>query len=156
MQTPISHKFVFQILPQKSWLYTQVCELTLEDPGAFQVALLVKNLPANAGKRHNVRSLVQKDPLEEGIATHSSILAWRVWKAAILRVTQSWTPLKWFSTDTMDNKINRVTGPISLLSLHVGMGCQLLSTCPGSPKGLKLLPPSSKWNLGSSGASCQN
>ena len=46
--------------------------------GAFQVALVVKNLPANAGKRHNVRSLVQKDPLEEGMATHSSILAWRI------------------------------------------------------------------------------
>ena len=25
-----------------------------------------------------VRSLGQKDPLEEGIATHSSILAWRI------------------------------------------------------------------------------
>ena len=25
-----------------------------------------------------VRSLDQKDPLEEGIATHSSILAWRI------------------------------------------------------------------------------
>ena len=25
-----------------------------------------------------VRSLVQEDPLEEGVATHSSILAWRI------------------------------------------------------------------------------
>ena len=34
------------------------------------------NLPANAGKV--VRSLDWEDPLEEDIATHSSILAWRI------------------------------------------------------------------------------
>ena len=34
--------------------------------------LVVKNPPANA------RSLGQEDPLDEGIATHSSILAWRI------------------------------------------------------------------------------
>ena len=33
---------------------------------------MVKNLPANAG---DVRSLGQEDPLEEEMATHSSILA---------------------------------------------------------------------------------
>ena len=46
---------------------------------ASQVALVVKNLPANAGDiRDSVRSLGQEDPLEEGMATHSSILAWRI------------------------------------------------------------------------------
>ena len=35
---------------------------------------MVKNLPANAGKV--VRSLDWEDPLEEDMATHSSILAW--------------------------------------------------------------------------------
>ena len=35
----------------------------------------VKNLPANAGA--TARSLGGEDALEEGIATHSSILAWR-------------------------------------------------------------------------------
>ena len=40
---------------------------------------MVKNLPANAGDiRESVRSLGQEDPLEEGMATHSSILAWRI------------------------------------------------------------------------------
>ena len=39
-----------------------------------QVALVVKNLPANAG----VRSLGWQDPVEAGMATHSSILAWRI------------------------------------------------------------------------------
>ena len=40
---------------------------------------MVKNLPANAGDRETwVQSLGQEDPLEEGMATHSSILAWRI------------------------------------------------------------------------------
>ena len=46
---------------------------------ASQVVLAVKNLPANAGDlRDRVQSLVQEDPLEKGMATHSSILAWRI------------------------------------------------------------------------------
>ena len=36
----------------------------------------VKNLPAIQETR--VQSLGFKDPLEEGMATHSSILAWRI------------------------------------------------------------------------------
>ena len=44
-----------------------------------QGALAVKNPPAmQATKEARVPSLGQEDPLEEGIATHSSILAWRV------------------------------------------------------------------------------
>ena len=40
---------------------------------------VVKNPPANAGDAEmQVRSLGQEDPLEEGMATHSSILAWRI------------------------------------------------------------------------------
>ena len=37
---------------------------------------MVKNLPAMQEAR--VRSLGQEDALEKGIATHSSILAWRI------------------------------------------------------------------------------
>ena len=44
--------------------------------GASQVALVVKNLPANAGNPNLI--LGQKDPLKKGIATHSSILAWKI------------------------------------------------------------------------------
>ena len=41
--------------------------------------LMVKNLPANArDERAVVQSLVGEDPLEEGMAAHSSILAWRI------------------------------------------------------------------------------
>ena len=43
------------------------------------MVLVVKNLPANAGdKRDMGRSLGQEDPLEEGMATYSSILTWRM------------------------------------------------------------------------------
>ena len=41
---------------------------------ASQVALAVRNPPANAG---DIRGVGQENPLEEGMATHSSILAWR-------------------------------------------------------------------------------
>ena len=43
------------------------------------MALAIKNLPANAGNiRDSVRSVVWEDRLEEAMATHSSILAWRI------------------------------------------------------------------------------
>ena len=44
---------------------------------ATQLALVVKNLPANAGNEAGVQSLGREDALEEGMATHSSILTWR-------------------------------------------------------------------------------
>ena len=37
---------------------------------------LVKNLPAK--QETLIRSLGQEDPLEKGLATHSSVLAWRI------------------------------------------------------------------------------
>ena len=41
--------------------------------------LVVKNLPANAGDVRDVGSIPgSEDPLEEGKATHSSILDWRI------------------------------------------------------------------------------
>ena len=43
---------------------------------ASLVAQTVKNLPATWETQ--VRSLGQEDPLEEGMATHSSVLAWRI------------------------------------------------------------------------------
>ena len=47
--------------------------------GVSQVALVVKNLPDNAGDiEMQVWSLGQEDPLEESTATYSNILAWRI------------------------------------------------------------------------------
>ena len=40
------------------------------------MAQTVKNLPAK--QETKVRSLDQEDPLEKGMGTHSSILAWRI------------------------------------------------------------------------------
>ena len=39
------------------------------------MALVIKNLPANAG---DVGLISGEAPLEEGMATHSSLLAWRI------------------------------------------------------------------------------
>ena len=44
--------------------------------GAFLVVQMVKNLPAMP--KTQVGSLDQEDPLEEEMATHSSILAWEI------------------------------------------------------------------------------
>ena len=44
--------------------------------GASQVAQLVKNLPAMPETW--VQSLVQEYPMQKGMATHTSILTWRI------------------------------------------------------------------------------
>ena len=64
----------------------------------FPYGSAVKNLPPM--KEVWVRFLGQEDPLEEGMATHSSVLAWRTpvdreaWWATVHGVTQSRTRLK--------------------------------------------------------------
>ena len=55
---------------QKLWIL--LLALTL----ISNMAQTVKNLPATQETRG--RSLGQEDPLEKGMATHSSILAWRI------------------------------------------------------------------------------
>ena len=51
----------------------------MHNGGASQVALVVKNLPANAGDIRDMGLIPgQEGPLEEGTATHSSILDWRI------------------------------------------------------------------------------
>ena len=56
---------------------------------------MVKNLPAmKERKEMPVQSLGQENPLEEGMATHSSILAWRIpWteEPTVHRVAKSQT-----------------------------------------------------------------
>ena len=45
----------------------------------FPSGLAVKNMPAMQELQEmRVQSLGQEEPLEEGTATHSSILAWRI------------------------------------------------------------------------------
>ena len=64
-------------------------------PWASLVAHTVKNLPAMW--KSQVQSLSQEDPLENGMATHSSIFAWRIymdrgtWQATVHGVAKSRT-----------------------------------------------------------------
>ena len=46
------------------------------EPRTSPVALMIKNLPAT--QETQVQSLGLEDPLEKGMATCSSILAWRI------------------------------------------------------------------------------
>ena len=64
------------------------------------MAQQVKNLPAmQETQETHVRSLGWEDPLEEGMATYSSVLAWRIpndrgaWWATIHGIAKSWTGL---------------------------------------------------------------
>ena len=56
---------------------------------------LIKNLPSM--QETLLQFLGQEDPLEEGMSTHSSILAWRIpmdrgaWWATVHGVAKSWT-----------------------------------------------------------------
>ena len=58
------------------------------------MAQMVRNLPAM--RETWIRSLGWEDSLEEGMATHSSILAWRIplergaWWATVQSVAKSW------------------------------------------------------------------
>ena len=53
----------------------QKLKIELPDDPSSLAAQLVKSLPPMQETR--VRSLGREDPLEKGMATHSSILAWR-------------------------------------------------------------------------------
>ena len=66
-----------------SWIDTQIVvysynTIKLGFPGnwAYLVAQTVKNLPAV--QETQIQSMGQEDPLEKGIASHSSILTWRI------------------------------------------------------------------------------
>ena len=67
------------------------------------MAQTIKNLPVV--QETQVRSLVWEDPLEEGMATHSSILAWRIpmdkrtWQAAVPKDHKESYMTEWLSTD---------------------------------------------------------
>ena len=72
---------------------------------ASQVAQCVKSLAARRETQETwVLSVGHEDPLEEGLATHSSTLAWRIpqraWWTTVPRVTKSQTQLKKLSKHT--------------------------------------------------------
>ena len=60
-------------------LVTKQTTTKSQSRGASQVAQMVKNLPAMQEMQDTwVQQLGQEDPLEEGMTTQSSILAWRI------------------------------------------------------------------------------
>ena len=61
-------KLIFRWSTQMAWFIWNVLKMESRAP---LLAQMVKNLPA-------MRSLDWDDPLEKGMATHSSILAWRI------------------------------------------------------------------------------
>ena len=81
----------FQNYIQESQQYAAIKDMSTLVPQ------MVKNLPAM--QETQVQSLSWKDPQEEGMATHSSILAWRIpmgrgtWWAAVHGVTKGQTQL---------------------------------------------------------------
>ena len=58
-----------------------------------------------------VQSLGQEDPLEEGMATHSSILVWRTlwteepWQTTVNGVAKNWTRLKRLSMHAHNERV---------------------------------------------------
>ena len=59
---------------------------------------MVKNPPANAGEMW-VQSLGGKDPLEKGMITRSSILAWKIQEQRSLEGYSPWGPKELHMTE---------------------------------------------------------
>ena len=84
------------LIPGSGWFHGEGIGYPLQYSWASLVGQMVKNVPAM--QETWIRSLGWEDPLEEGKATHSSILAWRIlmdrgaWKAIVQGVakSQSW------------------------------------------------------------------
>ena len=68
---PNSEISVILILPGSTFLFSVALSLLVS-----LVGQIIKNLPAM--QETQVQFLGQEDPLEKGMATHSSILAWKI------------------------------------------------------------------------------
>ena len=80
-----------RVTPHLSWAELSVCQ-------GFPGGSLVKNPPAIQKLQETwVQPLGREDALEEGMATHSSIFAWRIpmdrggWQAAVHGVAEDMT-----------------------------------------------------------------
>ena len=96
------HHFLVSLKTKGSYVHflrqaKEILKMPLSYCRASLVAELVKNPPA--GQESWVQSLGWEDPLEESMAAHSSILAWRIpmdrgaWQATVHGVAQSRTRL---------------------------------------------------------------
>jgi hypothetical protein len=103
------------LIPQRSLLTfpreSNIREVPQDISSGGWVALVVKNPPANAGDARDAGSIPgQEDPLEEGMATHSSVLAWRIpWieetgglqSTGLQRVGHNWNDLLLFTASDL-------------------------------------------------------
>ena len=103
-ETPVHDSWVGKFPRRRERLPSPVF---LGSPGILGLQT-VKNPPAI--RETWVQSLGWEDPLDEGMATHSSILAWRIpmdrggWWATVHRVAKSRTQLKQLSTHNRQGK----------------------------------------------------
>ena len=139
--------FLHHISPKMAWMHWTLCLKAFHfwwlplcwGVGYFlsflqilfhAVGSVVKNLPAvQEAREMQVRSLDQEDLLEEGKATHSSILVWRIpmdrgaWKATVHGVIKNWTQLNSLTTTNMqfNMKFSMVssTSPPTLQHTHL-------------------------------------
>ena len=119
-------------------------EINTETNGeGFLVAQRVKNLPAM--RETWIRSLGWEDPLEEGVATHSSILAWRIPMDKSARGRRG-------ARDPWSLPAPLFRGPWTCQSwrLRRGDGSRLLPLCPPSLLVSSWLPGPIYWSHPSS------
>ena len=85
-------------------------------PGAFLVAQMAKNPPAR--QETQVQSLGQEDPLEKGMGTHSSILAWRIPGQRNLACYGPWGQRSLVGYCPCGSKKSDMTERLTLLSVY--------------------------------------
>jgi len=84
---------LFLVLPGFLLCYISMFKDVPHVSWASLAVKLIKNLLAM--QETQVRSLGQKDPLEKEMATHSSILAWRIHGQRSLASYSPWGPKSW-------------------------------------------------------------
>ena len=86
----------------------------ISDIGCFTGGSDGKELTCNM--ENWVQSLGREDPLEKGMATHSSVLAWRIpmergaWQATVHGVAKSRTQLKYLSSSSSSSSKKLLCG----------------------------------------------
>ena len=111
--------------------YKKMLSLTSnQEKEELNVALVVKNLPGNAGDL-KTEGLIwgQEDPLEEGMATHFSIFAWRIpwteepggpWSIGSQRVRHDWSNLARACAHMEIFQTHEIAKELMLLNYDVG------------------------------------